>query len=87
VGQEGLWTPTAALPVSASHSFHERLNQILDEQKFGEYVETICEEFYAGECCRPALLTGNFFPAADGGLFRRDRFGARNRIASVVSNK
>jgi hypothetical protein len=45
VRQEGLWTPTAALPVSASHPFYQRLNQILDEKKFDEYVEEICKEF------------------------------------------
>jgi hypothetical protein len=37
VRQEGLWTPTAAQPVSASHPFYQRLNQILDEKKFDEY--------------------------------------------------
>jgi len=61
VRQEGLWTPTAALPVSASHPFYQRLNQILDENKFDEYVETICEEFYAGEVGRPGLSPGMYF--------------------------
>jgi hypothetical protein len=42
VRQEGLWTPTAALPVGASHPFYQRLNQILDEKKFDEYVEALC---------------------------------------------
>ena len=59
--QEGLWTPTAALPVSASHPFYQRLNQILDEKKFDEYVEAICEEFYAGEVGRPGLAPGIYF--------------------------
>ena len=61
VRQEGLWTPTAALPVSASHPFYERLNQILDEKKFDEYVEVICEPFYAGEVGRPGLSPGMYF--------------------------
>jgi transposase len=61
VRQEGLWTPTAALPVSASHPFYQRLNQILDEKKFDEYVETICEAFYAGEVGRPGLAPGIYF--------------------------
>ena len=38
IRQEGLWIPTAVLPVGASHPFYQRLNQILDEQKFDEYV-------------------------------------------------
>jgi transposase len=61
VRQEGLWTPTAALPIGASHPFYQRLNQILDERKFDEYVETICEEFYAGEVGRPGLSPGIYF--------------------------
>jgi len=61
VRQEGLWTPTAALPVSASHPFYQRLNQILDEKKFDEYVEAICEGFYAGEVGRPGLSPGIYF--------------------------
>jgi transposase len=61
VRQERLWTPTAALPVGASHPFYQRLNQILDEKKFDEYVETICEDFYAGEVGRPGLSPGIYF--------------------------
>jgi transposase len=61
VRQEGLWTPTAALPVSASHPFYQRLNQILDEKKFDEFVEAICEDFYAGEVGRPGLSPGIYF--------------------------
>src|SRR5271170_3463435 len=61
VRQEGLWTPTAALPVGASHPFYQRLNQILDEKKFDEYVEAICEDFYAGEVGRPGSSPGIYF--------------------------
>src|SRR5712671_5187880 len=61
VRQEGLWTPTAALPVGAGHPFYQRLNQILDEKKFDEYVETICEGFYADEVGRPGLAPGIYF--------------------------
>jgi transposase len=61
VRQEGLWTPTAALPVGASHPFYARLNQILDEMKFDEYVESICQEFYADEVGRPGLAPGIYF--------------------------
>src|SRR5579863_10298232 len=61
VRQEGLWTPTAALPMGASHPFYQRLNQILDEKRFDDYVETICERFYADEVGRPGLATGIYF--------------------------
>src|SRR6202021_824899 len=61
VRQDELWTPTAGMPVNASHPFYQRLNQILDEKKFDEYVETICEDFYAGEVGRPGLSPGIYF--------------------------
>src|SRR6202049_4636886 len=61
VRQEELWTPTAALPVGAGHPFYQRLNQILDEKKFDEYVETMCERFYADEVGRPGLTPGIYF--------------------------
>ena len=61
VRQEGLWTPTGALPMGASHPFYQRLNQILDEKKFDEYVEAICEGFYADEVGRPGLAPGIYF--------------------------
>jgi transposase len=59
--QEGLWTPTAALPVGASHPFYQRLNQILDEKHFDEYVEEMCARFYADEVGRPGLAPGIYF--------------------------
>jgi hypothetical protein len=43
--QERLWTPTATLTVGASDPFYQRMNQILDEQKFDEYVENLCQRF------------------------------------------
>ena len=33
-----------ALTVSASHPFYQRLNQILDEKRFNEYVEDLCQQ-------------------------------------------
>ncbi len=69
VRQEGLWIPTAVLPVGASHPFYQRLNQILDEKKFDEYAETICEPFYADEVGRPGiyfrLLMVGYFEGID----------------------
>jgi transposase len=59
--QKALWTPTASLPVGASHPFYHRLNQILDEKKFDEHVESICERFYAGGVGRPGLTPGIYF--------------------------
>jgi len=61
VRQEQLWTPTASLPVSASHPFYARLNGVLDEKKFDEFAEAICEPFYAAGMGRPGLSPGIYF--------------------------
>ena len=61
VRQEGLWTPTASLPVSASHPFYERLNRVLDEKHFDEFVEALCAPFYAETMGRPGLAPGIYF--------------------------
>ncbi|HEV2198688.1 MAG TPA: transposase [Bryobacteraceae bacterium] len=61
IRQEQLWTATAALPVSASHPFYQKLNQILDEKHFDEFVEALCERFYAETMGRPGLAPGIYF--------------------------
>jgi len=61
IRQEQLWTPTDALPVSASHPFYRKLNQLLDERHFDEVVERMCEGFYAETMGRPGLAPGIYF--------------------------
>ena len=61
IRQEQLWTPTDALPVSASHPFYKKLNQLLDERHFDEVVERMCERFYAETMGRPGLAPGIYF--------------------------
>jgi hypothetical protein len=53
--QEQLWTPTASLPVSASHPLYKRLNRVLEEKKFDDFAEGLCERFYAEAMGRPGL--------------------------------
>lgn len=47
--QAAMWVAIQDLPRSAAHPFYTRLNQILDEHDFDEYVERLCERFYADE--------------------------------------
>src|SRR6202051_3435686 len=84
VRQEGLWTPTAALPVGAGHPFYQRLNQILDEKKFDEYVEAISERFYADEVGRPGLAAGVYFRLLMVGYF--EGLESERRIAWRASD-
>ena len=43
--QEALWVPHTALPKGASHPFYQRLNQLLEESYFDEFVEGRCQRF------------------------------------------
>jgi len=59
--QEQLWIATATLARPASHPFYERLNRLLDECGFDEFVETSCRRFYATSLGRPSLAPGMYF--------------------------
>ena len=59
--QEELWVATAALARPASHPFYDRLNRLLDECHFDEFVEGLCERFYAKTLGRPGLAPGVYF--------------------------
>ena len=59
--QEEMWIAQAALPKGPSHPFYERLNRLLDEQKFDRFVERGCRRFYAKKRGRPSLAPGAYF--------------------------
>src|SRR5690242_10621054 len=53
--QAAMWVATQDLPRTAAHPFYARLNQILEQHDFDEYVEGLCQQFYADEIGRPGL--------------------------------
>jgi transposase len=59
--QEELWIASASLARPASHPFYERLNRLLDECRFDEIVEGMCQRFYAETIGRPGLAPGIYF--------------------------
>lgn len=59
--QASMWVATQDLPRSAAHPFYARLNQILDQADFDDYVESVCRRFYADEIGRPGLAPGRYF--------------------------
>jgi len=60
--QQGeLWIPQASLARGASHPFYQRLNQLLEESRFDEFVEGRCRRFYAAKRGRPSLPPGVYF--------------------------
>jgi transposase len=58
--QASMWVATHDLPRSAAHPFYARLNQILDQHDFDDFVEGLCERFYADDG-RPGLPPGRYF--------------------------
>jgi len=58
--QTSMWLATEDLPRTAAHPFYTRLNHILEKHDFDDYVEGLCERFYA-EDGRPGLPPGRYF--------------------------
>jgi transposase len=59
--QEELWVAATTLARPASHPFYEHLNRLLDESGFDEFVEQVCQPFYAETMGRPGLVPGIYF--------------------------
>jgi transposase len=56
-----LWIATNDLPVTGGHPFYQRLNQVLAQHGFDEFVEAQCAPFYAAKLGRPSLPPGTYF--------------------------
>jgi len=56
-----MWVSTTDLPTAASHPFYRRLNHLLREQGFDDFVEAQCAGFYAETMGRPGLPPGIYF--------------------------
>jgi len=59
--QPPMWVTTTDLPTAASHPFYRRLNQLLGEHGFDDFVEAQCAGFYAETMGRPGLPPGIYF--------------------------
>jgi transposase len=59
--QSGMWVAVSELPRSVSHPFYEKLNRLLAEHGFDDFVETQCRPFYAEKMGRPSLAPGQYF--------------------------
>src|SRR2546429_138433 len=59
--QPTMWVPSTDLPTAASHPFYRRLNQLLREHDFDDFVQAQCAGFYAETMGRPSLPPGQYF--------------------------
>jgi transposase len=69
VRQETLWIAKQELPASAAHPFYARLNELLEAEKFDEFAEAACQQFYAKKMGRPSLTPGIYFRSLLVGYF------------------
>ena len=59
--QQEAWVATCDLPQSPGHAFYEKLNRVLAEAKFDDYVEERCRPYYADGVGRPGIPPGVYF--------------------------
>ena len=59
--QPTMWVSTTELPTAVSHPFYRRLNQLIREHGFDDFVEAQCACFYAETMGRPSLAPGIYF--------------------------
>lgn len=59
--QQELWVATTDLPRSAGHPFFKKLNQLLAEDGFDEWLEEICRPHYHATLGRPGIPPGVYF--------------------------
>ena len=59
--QQEIWIANGELARSPGHPFYQRLNELLESEKFDEFVEGLCRRFYAEKMGRPGLVPGVYF--------------------------
>src|SRR6266704_1616490 len=67
--QEDIWIAHTELAVAPGHPFYKRLNELLEDAGFDEFVEGICSGFYHARLGRPSLRPGIYFRALLIGYF------------------
>ena len=59
--QEPIWIAQSELPETVAHPFYAKLNQVLEERGFDDFVEQRCALFYAERMGRPSVRPGRYF--------------------------
>ncbi len=59
--QQNQWVATCDLPQSPGNPFYAKLNRLLDEAGFDDFVEALCRTYYAQKLGRPGIPPGIYF--------------------------
>ena len=77
--QASFWIAAAELPRSEGHVFYRKLNQLLREAGFDEFVESLCVPHYHDTLGRPGIPPGIYFRMLLVGYF--EGIGSQRGIA------
>ena len=77
--QDEFWIATSELPRSEGHVFYCKLNRLLREAGFDEFVERLCEPYYHDTLGRPGIPPGVYFRMLLVGYF--EGLGSQRGIA------
>src|SRR3954471_12343658 len=81
--QESIWVAAGSLAKASGHPFYERLNVVLNEQRFDSFAEQTCACFYS-KTGRPGLAPGVYFRCLLVGYF--EGLGSERGIAWRVAD-
>lgn len=59
--QQDLWVASSEIAATPGHVFYERLNTVLDAEKFDQRIESICRKYYKSRSGRPSITPGTYF--------------------------
>ena len=59
--QQELWVAASEIVTTPGHVFYERLNTVLNAEKFDQRVEAVCRKYYKSSSGRPSLTPGTYF--------------------------
>jgi transposase len=59
--QEDLWVAFSEIVTTPGHIFYERLNAVLNAEKFDQRLEVICRKYYRSSSGRPSITPGTYF--------------------------
>ena len=59
--QQDLWIAASEIVATPGHVFYERLNTVLNAEKFDRRVEALCGKYYKSSSGRPSMTPGTYF--------------------------
>jgi len=59
--QQDLWVASSEIASTPGHVFYERLNTVLNAEKFDQRIETTCRKYYKSRSGRPSITPGTYF--------------------------